>query len=56
VGSFVVRLIYPAVPAFAPGWAAAAALVIALGTGIAFSVLPARKAARLDAALALARR
>jgi len=55
-GSFVIRQVYPALPAFAPGWAALAALVTALATGIAFSVLPARRAARLDPALALARR
>jgi putative ABC transport system permease protein len=56
IGSFVIRQIYPSVPAFAPSWAIVAALLIALATGIGFSVLPARRAARLDAALALARR
>ena len=56
IGSLVIRQIYPAVPAFAPAWASVAALVLALTTGIAFSVLPARRAAALDPALALARR
>lgn len=55
-GSFVIRQIYPAVPAYAPGWAAIAALVLSLATGIAFSVLPARRAAALEPAAALARR
>ncbi len=56
IGSLVIRQIYPAVPAFAPGWAVVAALAIALVTGIAFSILPARRASQLDAAAALARR
>ncbi len=56
VGSFVIRRLYPAVPAFAPGWAVAGALLLAVAAGIAFSVLPARRAANLDPAQALARR
>ncbi|HUP49832.1 MAG TPA: ABC transporter permease [Thermoanaerobaculia bacterium] len=56
IGSFVIRQIYPAVPAFSPLWAVVAALLIAVATGILFSVLPARRAAALDPALALARR
>jgi putative ABC transport system permease protein len=56
LGSYAIRRVYPALPAFAPPWAALAALGIAAVTGIAFSVLPARRAARLDAAAALARR
>ncbi|MGZ8810929.1 MAG: ABC transporter permease [Thermoanaerobaculia bacterium] len=55
-GSFVIRRLYPAVPAFAPLWAVAGGLVLAIATGIAFSVLPARRAAALDPAQALARR
>ncbi len=55
-GSFVIRQIYPAVPAYAPGWAAIAALVLSLTTGIIFSALPARRAAALEPAAALARR
>lgn len=56
LGSFVIRRIYPAIPAFAPLWAVIGALALAVMTGIAFSVLPARRAASLDPALALARR
>jgi putative ABC transport system permease protein len=56
LGSLVIRQLYPAVPAFAPVWSVVGALVLAVGTGIAFSVLPARRAAALDPALALARR
>jgi len=56
VGSFAIRQVYPELPAFAPGWAVAAALGTAVASGILFSLLPARRAARLDAALALARR
>ena len=39
-----------------PAWAVAAALGVALGTGLLFGVLPARRAARLDPVQALARR
>ena len=56
LGSFIIRRVYPAMPAFAPSWAVVAALVTAIVTGIAFSVLPARRAAGLDPALALNRR
>jgi putative ABC transport system permease protein len=56
IGSFVIRQLYPAVPAYALAWAAIAGLLLALGTGIAFSVLPARRAAMLDPAQSLARR
>lgn len=55
-GSFVVRRLYPAVPAYAPVWAVTGALMLAIVTGIVFSVLPARRAAALDPAQALARR
>lgn len=56
LGSFAIRWMYPAVPAFAPLWSVIGAAVVAIATGIAFSVLPARRAAALDPALALARR
>ena len=56
LGSFAIRQVYPELPAHAPGWAVAAALGTAVATGILFSLLPARRAARLDPALALARR
>ena len=56
IGSFVIRRFYPAVPAYAPMWAVAGGLFLAIATGVAFSVLPARRAAALDPAAALARR
>jgi len=49
------RRLWPAFPAQAPAWATAAALVVAVGVGILFGALPARRAARLDPVLALAR-
>ena len=39
-----------------PGWALAGALMVALVLGIAFGVMPASRAARLDPVRALARR
>ncbi len=56
LGSWAVRHAYPSLPAFAPLWAALLAVVLAVLTGIVFGVLPARRAAQLDPALALARR
>ena len=56
IGSFVVRKIYPTLPAYPPVWAAVAAIAIAVVMGILFSILPAQRAARLDPAMALARR
>ncbi|HYM61858.1 MAG TPA: ABC transporter permease [Thermoanaerobaculia bacterium] len=56
IGCWAIRRIYPELPAFTPVWAAVAALALALVTGIAFTILPARNAARLDPAMALARR
>ena len=55
-GVLVVVSIYPALPAYPPGWAVGAALGVAMGVGMIFGVLPARRAARLDPILALARR
>jgi len=43
-------------PVAAPWWAVVAALGTAIVTGILFSVLPARRAARLDPVLALSGR
>jgi putative ABC transport system permease protein len=54
-GSFVIGQIYPVLPVAPPWWAVLAAIATALGTGILFSVWPARRAARLDPVLALAR-
>ena len=51
----VVR-VYPVVPASPPDWAVAAALLISVGIGTVFGVLPARRATELDPVLALAKR
>lgn len=56
LGSFVIGQIYPTLPVTAPLWAMVAAFSTALGTGILFSVWPARRAAQLDPVTALARR
>lgn len=55
-GAFVIRALYPTYPAFPPDWAALAGLGTALVTGIVFGVLPAQRAARLDAVDSLAKR
>lgn len=55
-GSMAIGQIYPSLPAAAPWWAVVAAFGTALGTGILFSVWPARRAAQLDPVAALARR
>jgi len=55
-GALVLRLTLPSLPAYTPGWVIAVVVTIAMVTGILFSLLPARSAARLDAVLALARR
>ena len=54
LGSLVIRQVFPILPAYAPVWAIATAMLVALVTGLLFSVLPARRAARLDPVLALA--
>lgn len=54
-GVAAIGQIYPSLPVVAPWWAVLAALGTAMGTGILFSVWPARRAARLDPVLALAR-
>jgi len=56
IGSVFIRQIYPSLPASPPWWAVLAACGTALGTGILFSVWPARRAARLDPVTALAGR
>ena len=45
--------VYTALPVSPPWWAVLAATATALGTGILFSVWPARRAARLDPVAAL---
>jgi putative ABC transport system permease protein len=55
-GAAVLRHLYPAFPAYPPLWAVLAGVGTALFTGLLFGVMPARKAARLDAVQALSRR
>ena len=56
LGAFALRSAYPTLPAYPPLWAVAAALLSALGSGLLFGVLPARRAAQLDPVQALAKR
>lgn len=55
-GSMIIGQIYPSLPVSPPWWAVLAACGTALGTGILFSVWPARRAARLDPVTALSGR
>jgi putative ABC transport system permease protein len=55
-GALALRLALPTLPAYPPAWAVIAALATALGTGLLFGVMPARRAARLDAVQALSKR
>jgi len=55
-GNALIVRIYPVLPAVPPTWAVTAAAITAIATGILFSILPARRAARLDPVLALSRR
>lgn len=55
-GVFAIARLYPSLPVVAPWWAVLAAIGTSMGTGIAFSVWPARRAARLDPVTALAGR
>ena len=55
-GSMIIGQIYPTLPVSPPWWAVLAACFTALGTGILFSVWPARRAAKLDPVTALAGR
>jgi putative ABC transport system permease protein len=54
-GAWLVRLYWPELPAWPPAWAVVAALSVALGSGLIFGVMPARRAAALDPVLALTR-
>ena len=55
-GAFLLRAFFPALPAYPPGWAIAAALITAVATGLLFGVMPARRAALLDPVQALSKR
>jgi len=52
----IARRLWPALPAHAPSWAVVAAVVVAVGMGLVFGALPARRAGGLDPVTALARR
>jgi putative ABC transport system permease protein len=54
-GAALIRQLYPVFPAYPPDWAVLAGLATAVVTGVLFGVMPARRAARLDPVLALAR-
>jgi putative ABC transport system permease protein len=56
VGGRVIGQVYPTLQTAPPLWAVFAAMGTALATGLIFSILPARRAARLDPVQALARR
>jgi putative ABC transport system permease protein len=56
LGAGYLALRYPALPTQPPDWAVVAALVVSVGSGILFGVLPARRAARLDPVAALSGR
>ncbi len=53
LGLWVLQRLLPAFPLAAPPWAAPAALAMALGAGLLFGLLPARRAADLDPVQAL---
>ena len=53
LGAFVLRQVFPVFPAYPPDWAVLAGLGTALGTGLLFGVMPARRAAQLDPVQAL---
>jgi putative ABC transport system permease protein len=46
--SNLIMLLIPSLPASVPTWAVVLGLVVSIGTGLVFGVLPARKASRLD--------
>jgi putative ABC transport system permease protein len=56
LGTWGISRGYPEFPVTVPAWALAAAVFVALLTGLIFGVLPARRAARLDPVQALSRR
>ncbi|HTY04735.1 MAG TPA: ABC transporter permease [Rhodocyclaceae bacterium] len=55
-GAFVLRSLYPTLPAYPPNWAIFAAIGTAVSTGLLFGVMPARRAAQLDPVEALMKR
>lgn len=55
-GSGWLRAVYPDIPFVVPYWALLSSVLVALLTGLAFGVMPARRAARQDPVTSLARR
>ena len=56
LGSWLIRYAFPMLDAYAPAWAVIMSLAVAVITGLLFSLMPARRAARLDPVLALSGR
>jgi putative ABC transport system permease protein len=56
LGLLIMGRLFPDFPIAVPLWSLAAAVGVALATGLVFGVLPARRAARLDPVAALSRR
>jgi len=56
LGSLAIRYVFPLLPAYAPAWSVTLSIMVAVATGVLFSLLPARRAARLDPVLALSGR
>jgi len=56
LSNFGLQRIFPDFPISAPPWALVAAMLVAVGTGLVFGFLPARKASRLDPVVSLAMR
>jgi putative ABC transport system permease protein len=56
LGSLAIRYAFPPLPAYAPTWSVSLSILVAVATGVLFSLLPARRAARLDPVLALSGR
>lgn len=55
-GCWTLGRLFPILEFVVPAWAAAAALIVALATGILFGIIPAARAARLDPVQALSGR
>jgi putative ABC transport system permease protein len=55
-GCILMQRLFPAFPVTVPPWSPAAAVGVALASGLIFGVIPARKAARMDPVAALSRR
>jgi len=56
LGTWAIGTVYPKLPLAIPAWGVVSALFISLATGLAFGLIPARRAARMDPVEALAHR